>query len=108
MLFLKSATTLELTEFRKFEKAVKSKPEKAVLDFSDMDQGLFTKLKSWRSAKAKALNTPAYIVLSDKSLKHIASEKPINDQQLLRIHGIGQNKLQNYGEEIINIVLGNN
>ena len=48
---------------------------------------------------------PAYLVFSDASLKHMASEKPISKTDFLQISGVGQKKLDLYGEIFIDKIV---
>lgn len=61
-------------------------------------------LKLWRSEKAKHQNLPAYFIATNKELYSIAKFKPIRKEELLEIKGFGKHKLENYGEEIIEIL----
>ncbi len=81
------------------------KPVKLEIDLGQMSQGLFNELKNWRTTQAQKKRVPAYIIMSDKVLKAIASAKPTNTAALLGIDGIGTKKQRDYGEDIINIVL---
>lgn len=95
-----------LSEFEGFKKAKSPKVEKLPVDITSMDQDLFQRLKTWRNNLAKQKNVPAYVILSNKSLQYIAAELPSNEQQLLEINGIGQKKLDSFGEEILALVSG--
>ncbi len=81
------------------------KPVKLEIDLGQMSQGLFNELKNWRTTQAQKKRVPAYIIMSDKVLKAIASAKPTNTAALLGIDGIGTKKQRDYGEDLINIVL---
>ncbi len=71
-----------------------------------VDKSLFEMLRTWRSEKAVALSLPAYVIMTDVALRNIAKFKPTDTGGLLRIKGIGNKKLESYGEEILNIVIG--
>lgn len=73
-------------------------------DINDYDEIIFQKLRTWRAQMANKQKLPAYIILHDKSLKHIAATTPQNEQELLAIDGIGQQKLDKYGSEILDIL----
>lgn len=64
------------------------------------------KLKTWRSATAKAAGVPAYVVFNDETLYEIADSRPQSDDDLLSITGIGPVKLERYGDDIFAIVNG--
>ena len=44
---------------------------------------------------------PAFVVFTDATLQLIAEHKPQSAQALLRINGIGQAKLDKYGEDVL-------
>jgi ATP-dependent DNA helicase RecQ len=61
-------------------------------------------LRAWRSATARSRNVPAYVVLHDSTIDGIAALRPTTLAQLRGIPGIGDKKLEHYGEELIEIV----
>ncbi|MGB3303754.1 MAG: DNA helicase RecQ [Gordonia sp. (in: high G+C Gram-positive bacteria)] len=75
-------------------------------DLSEGDRSLFEVLRRWRAAVAKEAGLPAYTVLGNKSLEEIAAMKPANRDELLGITGIGQNKLEKYGDQVLEILAG--
>ena len=58
-------------------------------------------LRNWRKHKAKALETPAYQVISNRTLLELAERAPSTQSELLTIYGIGEKKLEAYGNEIL-------
>jgi superfamily II DNA helicase RecQ len=68
------------------------------------DEKIFEQLRKWRSEQAEAQSVPAYVVLADKSLKGIAALLPKSDKELLKVSGIGPQKLEKYGDRILDIV----
>lgn len=65
---------------------------------------LFEKLRKWRYEKSKSQNIPPYIIANDKLLEKLSLKLPQNKEDLLEIDGIGENKSNQYGEDIINII----
>lgn len=63
---------------------------------------IFEKLRKLRRQIADADNLPAYIVFSDATLKDMAKKIPRTTAQFLAISGVGQNKLEKYGERFLN------
>ena len=61
-------------------------------------------LKLWRSEKAKDQKLPVYFIATNKELFSIAKYKPAKKEELLEIKGFGKHKIENYGEEIIEIL----
>jgi len=68
------------------------------------DQSLFEELRKLRMILAKAQGFPAYIVLTDKVLHLLASEKPTNLEAFGNIPGIGEFKKNKYGENFIQAI----
>ncbi|MGZ3807219.1 MAG: RecQ family ATP-dependent DNA helicase, partial [Bacteriovorax sp.] len=67
-------------------------------------QGLFDSLKDLRNKIAKEKNIPSYIVFNDKSLHDMCALMPRDDSEFLMVHGVGQNKLENYGKAFLEII----
>lgn len=61
-------------------------------------------LRAWRTQRAKDDGMPAYIVLTDKSLRAIAAAMPTTAKALVQCDGIGPTKLERYGDEILAII----
>jgi ATP-dependent DNA helicase RecQ len=65
---------------------------------------LVAALRAWRSEVARQRGVPAYVVLHDSTIDGIAIARPATLQQLRAIAGIGDKKLEHYGEELIALV----
>jgi ATP-dependent DNA helicase RecQ len=61
-------------------------------------------LRAWRSEVARKHGVPAYVVLHDSTIDGIAASRPTTLGQLRSIPGIGDKKLEHYGEELIALV----
>ncbi|GAA4828268.1 ATP-dependent DNA helicase UvrD2 [Garicola koreensis] len=64
------------------------------------DEQLFEQLRSWRLSYAKELQMKAFMILGDATLELLAEHKPTTDEELLKIPGIGERKLQQHGERL--------
>ncbi len=62
---------------------------------------LFERLRKLRQEIAMAENIPAYLVFSDASLKEMERARPMSESDFLEISGVGQRKLEVYGEDFI-------
>jgi ATP-dependent DNA helicase RecQ len=77
-----------------------SRGETAAL--TDLDaRSRFTALREWRIAQASAANLPAFVIFSDATLRALAEHNPQSREALLGISGIGQAKLERYGDALI-------
>ncbi|MEA2898201.1 MAG: ATP-dependent helicase RecQ [Bradyrhizobium sp.] len=65
---------------------------------------LVSALRAWRSGKARQHGVPAYVVLHDATIDGIATSRPTTLEQLRGIPGIGDKKLEHYGDELIALV----
>lgn len=63
---------------------------------------LFDSLRNLRSKIASEENVPAYIVFSDAALKDMEKRMPKNEEEFLEVSGVGEAKLQKYGELFLN------
>jgi ATP-dependent DNA helicase RecQ len=68
------------------------------------DPNLTAALRAWRSEVARTRGVPAYVVLHDATIDGIASLRPTTLTQLRGIAGIGDKKLEHYGDELIALV----
>jgi ATP-dependent DNA helicase RecQ len=65
---------------------------------------LISALRAWRSEVARKRGVPAYVVLHDSTIDGVASLRPTTLAQLRGIPGIGDKKLEHYGDELIALV----
>ncbi len=73
---------------------------------SDMDEGLYERLREWRSGQARELGQPAYCVFTDKTLIAIAEAVPDDEGELARIPGVGVRKFHRFGADVLAICAG--
>ncbi len=76
---------------------------KAVMSAA-VDRSLLQKLKEVRKQIAHDNKIPPYIIFSDKTLIEMASVQPVTDTQFLAISGVGEKKLEVYGEVFITAI----
>jgi ATP-dependent DNA helicase RecQ len=60
-------------------------------------------LKAWRTAVAKEHNLPPFVIFHDATLRAIAEQAPQSLDDLRGISGIGEKKLQAYGNEVLRV-----
>ncbi|MEW2298665.1 ATP-dependent DNA helicase UvrD2 [Streptomyces sp. NPDC006655] len=73
---------------------------------SDMDEGLYERLRDWRADQARLSGQPAFCVFTDRTLMAIAESAPEDDRELARIPGVGTRKLHRYGPDVLAICAG--
>ena len=65
---------------------------------------LFEALRSWRSDVSREQGVPAYIVFGDATLRGIAVTRPSSTAELGTISGVGEKKLEQYGDALLAVV----
>ncbi len=68
------------------------------------DAGLLAALKDLRRRLAKEKGVPAYVVFSDRTLLEMAAAAPHDLEGLGRLHGVGEKKLERYGESFLEVI----
>jgi ATP-dependent DNA helicase RecQ len=70
----------------------------------DVDPELRARLRAWRSDVARERGVPAYVVLHDSTIDGIVRAWPTTPDELRNVPGIGDKKLEHYGEELLRLV----
>jgi ATP-dependent DNA helicase RecQ len=107
---LKGETEVMLREETAGSRASRTKSRRG--DISPVSTGrgetanpdLLGALRAWRSEVARKRGVPAYVVLHDTTIDGIATSRPTTSAQLRGIPGIGDKKLEHYGDELIALV----
>ena len=63
----------------------------------ECDTELFERLRDYRKRVADDAGVPPYVVFSDVTLRHMARAYPGDEPAFLRIPGVGEKKLSDYG-----------
>ncbi len=70
------------------------------------DRSLFDALRDWRRGEAGRQAVPPYVIFHDRTLAEIADARPTSLAALAKVGGVGQAKLDHYGEAVLEIVRG--
>lgn len=70
----------------------------------DNKETIRAELKKYRLQKAKSLNYKPYFIFNDQTLEEILSIMPSTLDDLKKISGFGDKKIESYGQDIINII----
>ncbi|MFI1439525.1 ATP-dependent DNA helicase UvrD2 [Streptomyces fructofermentans] len=73
---------------------------------SDMDEGLYERLRDWRAIQAQRSGQPDFCVFTDKTLMAIAENVPSSPAELARIPGVRARKLNRFGPDVLAICAG--
>ncbi|MGE0419544.1 MAG: DNA helicase RecQ [Acetobacteraceae bacterium] len=69
-------------------------------------QALFETLRAWRATAAKEQGVPPYVIFHDTVLREIATVRPMTEDALGQIKGVGASKLQRYAQQVLALVGG--
>ena len=97
-----SAASAPAPTFKR-ERTVVSEPS---IQLDPIQQELEDKLRAWRKAESEKMGLPQFFVLGTTTLRSIVLERPRTLQQLLKIQGIGQEKVDRFGASILEVCNG--
>ena len=97
--YLKSEKVLHLAVPRIGRTHLYEKPNKV-----NYDKHLFARLKGLRKAIAQEHDVPPFVVFSDATLVDMANKLPTNPRALLAVSGVGETKLQRYGNAFLTVI----
>jgi ATP-dependent DNA helicase RecQ len=105
---LRGETTLNFARPRVRVKAEKKRkvPRSVALFGSDVDEDLFERLRELRREIAAEQEVPAYVVFSDKTLADMAARRPQDRAEFLEVFGVGEAKLERYGDVFLEAIPG--
>lgn len=71
---------------------------------TNYDKRLFARLKGLRRAVAEEHDVPPFVVFSDATLADMATRLPSTQREMLSVSGVGETKLQRYGEAFLRVI----
>ncbi len=71
---------------------------------SGVDQALWEALRDCRQRLAKEQEVPAYMIFHDATLREMAQHRPATAEEMLGINGVGQSKLDRYGDAFLQVI----
>lgn len=66
-------------------------------ELTEKGRELFEELRRFRMELARKRSVPPYVVASDKTLRDMCVKLPLNEGEMLDVHGMGAKKLEQYG-----------
>jgi ATP-dependent DNA helicase RecQ len=100
---LRGETPVELREDPKRPLGITRKTEKPA-PIADEDRDLWEALRSCRQELAAEHDVPPYVIFHDKTLRQMVSVRPQNESDMLEISGVGQTKLDRYGQRFLSVL----
>jgi hypothetical protein len=89
---------------KKYAKEIPQKTEDN--SFSTNKEELIKKLKDFRWCQSKLENIKPYYIFNDMQMNDLIEKNPKNEEELLRVSGFGQVKVEKYGKDILKILSG--
>ncbi len=86
------------------QKATKRNDRKRSLDIGDADQALWDALRACRRDLAREHNVPPYVIFHDATLKALLELRPQSLREMAGISGIGDRKLDAYGDAFLDVL----
>ncbi|MDX2412898.1 MAG: HRDC domain-containing protein, partial [Woeseiaceae bacterium] len=74
---------------------------------AEEDLGLWEALRECRQSLANEHNVPAYVIFHDKTLHEMLENRPQTAAEMLDVSGVGQTKLDRYGDRFLSILQQN-
>lgn len=103
---LKGEKQLHLRKEKKRErKSKKVRPDRRKGPFAEAgDEELWEALRKRRAEIAKDQGVPAYVIFHDTTFMEMVQHRPGNLEQMRNISGVGERKLELYGEDFLKII----
>ena len=76
----------------------------AAVELPPEAEPVFERLRAWRTSVAKELGMPPYVIFHDATLRLIAASPPSTLNELRQINGVGDTKLDKYGQAILGVL----
>lgn len=80
------------------------KPKKHIIAGKEINPAFLDKLKELRIGIATEQKVPAFVIFSDATLIDMCIRLPKDNDEFLDVSGVGQVKLERYGEKFLNII----
>ena len=102
--FLKKPESFMIVEDKEFNDDYEAAPEQEG-GTSALDPTLNAMLKDLRKKVSKQMNRPPYVIFQDVSLEQMATDYPVNLEELKNIQGVGEGKVkQPYAKEFVDLI----
>lgn len=88
----------------KADRNLSARAKGARAELGEADAVLFEALRRKRTEIAKELSIPPYVVFADTTLVGFATLKPVSLEAMLEVSGVGQTKLERYGDAFLEII----
>lgn len=102
--YMKSYCDALLSKYQIEPKYIEQVEKKEEIQNKKSDAEIREKLKKYRLEKSREENRKPYIIFTDKTLEDLIEKRPKTKKELVNIDGLGEYKIENYGEDILKII----
>jgi ATP-dependent DNA helicase RecQ len=99
---LRGEEKIQLRREIKSSAAAVARKQGVVVDAED--QSLWNALRSCRKRLAEEHGVPPYVIFHDATLREMLEFRPTTESELLSITGVGQSKLERFGDEFLEVI----
>ena len=101
---LRGEEKFEMHKPRPEEKSDSKKSSQKKETLAIWDQPLFDALRELRMTFAQDQNVPPYVIFHDSTLLAMTEKRPVTENEMRYISGVGEQKLLRYGEQFIKLI----
>ncbi|HEX8493222.1 MAG TPA: HRDC domain-containing protein [Pyrinomonadaceae bacterium] len=98
---LRNATLSPTSPEARTPRKRRAAPQLPPRPLTDAERQVVMRLKKWRLEKSFSEHLPAYMICPDRTLEHLAMERPATLEELNTIHGLGASKIARFGAELL-------
>ena len=86
------------------EKRVRPRSQPPGSNLDPAERGVFDALRTWRMVRAREEGVPPYIIASNRQLAKVVKLRARTRADLLKVDGLGTKKVEQYGDDILEIL----
>ena len=101
---LRGEIELQLRHQARVDRKSRQRKVKSVVELRACDQPLFEALRTRRLQLAREQGVPPYVIFHDTTLMEMAVQRPMNEDTLSTISGVGEQKLTRFGRIFIDVI----
>ncbi|MCM1327424.1 MAG: DNA helicase RecQ [Bacteroidales bacterium] len=91
-------------EEKEAERKKKAPGRRSTDSLTSAGYDLFESLRKLRMEIAREESLPPYIIFNDKTLIEMCEKLPVTEKDMLKVSGVGQNKLEKYGGRFMGVI----
>lgn len=95
----------EKVQLNTIKKSVPKQVEQETNKTKTVKNSLFESLRKLRYEIAQEEEVPAYVIFSDSALRQMEINRPMSEEELITIDGVGKAKLEKYGDAFIKAII---